>query len=129
MHRNLHSLRGEPTSVCHTALMCAQIRLMANAQNGSIPLTVHHSLVLWLARHYTSAITAITDLLQVTEVPSTSVPSTPPASVKLSLTKLGSRVGRIQSLFVHAPVKDVAVTVVWVIDLGEIPGRIVGIKL
>lgn len=62
-------------------------------------------------------------------VPSTSVPLTPPASVQLSLTKLGSRVGRIQSLFVHAPVKDVAVTVVWVIDLGEIPGRIICIKL
>lgn len=46
-----------------------------------------------------------------------------------SLTKLGSGVGRIQGLFVHAPVKDVAVTVVWVIDLGEIPGRITHTKL
>lgn len=53
----------------------------------------------------------------------------PRPSAELPLTKLGARVGGIQSLFVHAPVEDVAVPVVWVIDLGEIPGRIMQINL
>lgn len=47
----------------------------------------------------------------------------------LALTKLSSRVGGIESLLVHAPVEDVAVTMVRVIDLGEIPARTMHIKL
>lgn len=61
--------------------------------------------------------------------PLTSAPPAPSSTAEHSLTKLSPRVGRIQSLFIHAPVKDVAVTMVWVVDLGEIPGTIVHIKL
>lgn len=52
-------------------------------------------------------------------------PSFPPSFLAggLFLTKFCSRVGGNEGFLVHAPVKDVAVAVIWVIDLGEVPER------